>query len=160
MTNRVVAAKTLVFAFYAFVSADLLDAQGGSYAYQESKGGTEVDVKGLRHTAREYPGQHAPWNFADRIAAAAPQYPFEDRARHHQGSGFFRIVIDPKTGAVTQVTILRSTGYATLDAAAIAPFRRWSWKRGTWKEVDVPVTFQRASRPGTTPPPGVINLPR
>jgi len=105
MTNRVVAAKTLVFAFYAFVSADLLNAQGGSYAYQESKGGTAVDVKGLRHTAREYPGQHAPWNFADRIAAAAPQYPFEDRARHHQGSGFFRIVIDPKTGAVTEYPI-------------------------------------------------------
>jgi protein TonB len=137
----------------------MLHAQGGSYAYQNSRGGTAVDVKGRRHTASEYPGQRAPWNFADRIAAVAPQYSAEARLRHLQGTGFFRIVIDVKTGAVTQVVTLRSTGWAYLDAAAIAALRRWRWKPGTWKEVDVPVVFQMGGAV-TAPPPGGIALPR
>ena|SRR5438105_2800574 len=134
--------------------------QGGSFAYQNSRGGTAVDVRGVRHKADEYPAQHAPWNFADRVAAAAPQYPFADRARHNQGSGFFRIIIDPKTGAATQVTPLKSTGFASLDAAANAGLRRWRWKPHTWKEVDVPVTFQLRRVPLTKSPPGTLSLSR
>jgi TonB family protein len=153
------ATQGLVCALCVLVGAEMLHAQGGSYAYQNSRGGTAVDIKGRRHTASEYPGQRAPWNFADRIAAAAPQYPVEARLRHVQGTGFFRIFIDVKTGAVTQVATLRSTGYVSLDTAAIAALRRWRWKPGTWKEVDVPVAFQMGSGPVTAPPPGGIALP-
>jgi TonB family protein len=131
---------------------------GGSFAYQNSRGGTAVDVRGVRHNADQYPGMHAPWNFSDRVAAAAPQYTFYDRARRNQGSGFFRIIIDPRTGATTQVTPLKSTGFASLDAAAIAGLRRWRWKPHTWKEVDVPVTFQLANVPVTKSPPGTLPL--
>src|SRR5205807_1901246 len=100
------------------------------FAYQESKGGTAVDVKGVRHTAREYPGHYAPWNFADRMKAVAPEYPFGDRARHRQGSGFFAVFIYPKTGVVTQVTIIKSTGHPSLDRSAIDALRRFRWKPG------------------------------
>jgi len=158
MTTRV-AAGALVCAFGGFVGADFLHALGASYAYQISRGGTAVDTKGRRHTAREYPDQHAPWNFGDRVAVAAPQYPLEDRAGHRQGTGFFRIMIDPKTGTVTQVTILRSSGWASLDTAATAALRRWRWRPNKWKEVDVPVTFQMVPRALTTPPPGAVHLP-
>ena len=156
MTRRIAVSLCLLG---ALASTDYAYAERGSYAYQKPKGGTAIDIKGKRHTASEYPNQQAPWNFRDRIAAAAPTYPLEDRARRHQGTGFFRIIIDPKTGGVIQVTVVRSTGYVTLDACAVAALRRWRWKRGTWKEVDLPVTFEMAPRAGTTPPPGTIPLP-
>jgi TonB family protein len=159
MTTRG-AIQILLFSSCTVATVHLLHAErGGSYAYQIPTGGTAVDTKGKRHTAREYPSQRAPWNFADRIAAVAPDYPRADRASRHQGTGFFCILIDLKSGVPTQVTALRSTGYATLDACAIAALRRWRWKRGTWKEVDVPVTFEMAPRAGTTPPPGTLHLP-
>ena len=99
----------------------------------------------------------APWDFGDRIATAAPDYPREDRGLRHEGEGFFRVAIDPKTGVPTQVSVLKSTGYARLDVAAITALRRWRWKPGTWKEVDLPVKFTMS---GTgRPPPGAIRLP-
>jgi TonB family protein len=158
MTRRF-ATQAVVAALCMLIMANLLLASSGSYAYQNSKGGTAVDAKGVRHTAREYPNQHAPWNFADRIYAVAPDYPLQDSAKYHQGKGVFRVMIDLKTGTVALVRILRSTGYTTLDASAIASLRHWRWKRGTWKEIDLPVTFKMAPRAGTIPPPNTIHLP-
>src|SRR5882762_4781455 len=89
------------------------------WAYQKSTGGSAVDIKGVRHTAREYPGHHGPWDFADRIKAVAPAYSFEDRARHRQGSGFFSVFIDANTGVPTRVAIIKSTGHPTLDPSAV-----------------------------------------
>ena len=131
-------------------------AQGGSSTHIN----TAVDIKGIRHTASEYRDHRPPWNFADRVKAVGPEYPLADRASYHQGSGLFRIVIDPKTGIATQVTVLRSTGYVSLDGCAIAALRRWRWKPGTWKEVDMPITFEMVSRPPTSLPPGATRLPR
>jgi TonB family protein len=170
--NKPVATQAFVCAFFVLVSAKLLQAQGG-YIHQMratgspqraglnetgSGGDTAVDIKGHRHSAREYPGYYAPWNSTDRVSAAAPQYPYEDQSAHNHGTGLFDIAIDPKSGAVIQVTILRSTGHASLDEAAIAALHRWRWKRDTWKEVDVSVTFQLTSRPITVPPPSAIGL--
>jgi TonB family protein len=157
MTTR--SAHVLLFAVSAVAALVSPFAQGGSVAYQNSTGGTAVDIKGVRHTAREYRGHRAPWNFADRMKAVGPEYPRADRVSYHQGSGFFRVTIDPKTGTAAQVTVLRSTGYATLDSSAMVALRRWRWKPGTWKEVDIPVTFQMASGPPRTLPPGAIPLP-
>jgi TonB family protein len=133
-------------------------AQTPPVAYQVGRGGTAVDTRGTRHTAAEYPRQHAPWNFADRIQAVAPDYPLSERASRHQGSGFFRVLVDPKTGTPTQVITLKSTGYSTLDSSAITALRQWRWKPGLWKEVDIPVTFQLTRGQLRQLPPDTIPL--
>ena len=105
-----------------------------------------VDIKGQRHLgSRDFPGLREPW-IADCIGCRAPQYPYEDRARHRQGDGLFRITLDPKTGLVTRVTVVKSTGVTSLDNSAIAAMRKWRWKPGRWQEVDMPVRFQLTPR--------------
>jgi TonB family protein len=72
--------------------------------------------------------------------------------------GIFRLTLDLKTGAVTRVTIVKSTGFLTLDRAAMAAFRRWRWKPGKWKEIDMPIRFSlSSSRPRL--PPGAVRIP-
>jgi TonB family protein len=148
-------AQAVLFASFAVMSSFPLYA---AIAYQKITDGTAVDIKGVRHTAREYPGHHGPWDLADRIKAVAPAYTYEDRARHRQGSGFFAVFIDANTGVPTRVTIIKSTGHPTLDQSAIEALQRWRWKPGRWKEVDLPVTFTMAPGP-KTPPPGAVRLP-
>jgi TonB family protein len=100
-----------------------------------------VDTAGKRHLgSREFPGLSEPW-IHDRLKFAAPEYPYDDRAKHHQGDGLFRISIDVKTGSVTQVSIMKSTGFPSLDASAVTAIRKWRWKPATWREVDIPIRF-------------------
>jgi len=56
-------------------------------------------------------------------------------------TGAVLISIDPKTGCAASVAVARSTGVKALDDSAVAALRKWCWKPGKWKEVDVPVTF-------------------
>jgi TonB family protein len=143
----------LAFGFCMVATPSSFFAQGGSSASLN----TAVDVKGVRHTSREYRDHRAPWNFADCIKAVGPEYPSADRARYHQGIGLFRVTIDPKSGTVAHVTVRRSTGYASLDSSAVAALRRWRWKPGTWKEVDITITFQMAAGPPKRLPSGAVS---
>ena len=77
----------------------------------------------------------------DLIKTAPPLYPYADRAQRHQGTGLFRLTLDQKTGGVIQVTVEKSTRYKTLDDSAIAALRRWRFRPGKWKIVDVPINF-------------------
>jgi TonB family protein len=99
-----------------------------------------VDAKGMRHTAGEYPRGHLPWR-ADCIKAVGPEYPYVDRQRRNMGTGLYRQYIDLKSGAITNIAVLRSTGVASLDNSAMAALRKWRYKPGTWKQIDMPVTF-------------------
>jgi hypothetical protein len=49
-----------------------------------------------------------------------PQYPYEARSRQIQGSGLFLLSINTKTGLVTKVRKIQSTGSAILDNAFTA----------------------------------------
>ncbi len=101
-----------------------------------------VDVKGVRHRGSDYIGP-APWT-VDQIKTVAPQYPYAERTRHHAGSGLFRVTLDPATGSVERVTVVKSTGFPA--------FRRWRWKPGKWKEIDLPITFTMALGAQRLPP--------
>jgi TonB family protein len=103
-------------------------------------GGSAVDANGLRHSARDYPNGHAPW-LDDRIAVIAPKYALEDLRLHHEGSGWFRLILDLHTGRVKQVLLAKSTGFSSLDRSAITAFREWRWKPGKWKEVEMRTDF-------------------
>jgi TonB family protein len=75
------------------------------------------------------------------LSAPRPEYPYEARRQHLTGSGVAVLLVDPASGAVTNVTIARSTGSAILDSAAISGFRRWRFKPGTVSKVNAPITF-------------------
>jgi protein TonB len=140
------------------ISPSILHAAGSS-AYLGLTGieSSAIDAKGVRHSSKKYPGSFAPW-IQDRVKAFAPDYPYRDRAQCNEGTGVFRLVLDLKTGAVTRVTMVKSTGFVTLDRAATAAFRRWRWQPGKWKEIEMPITFTISLR-SIRPPPGAVRLP-
>jgi hypothetical protein len=84
-----------------------------------------------------------PWQ-KDLIHSVAPVYSFDDRAAWRQGCGLFHLVLERSTGAVVQVTVKKSTGYATLDASAIQALKQWRFRPGSWKTLDIPVDFTMA----------------
>jgi TonB family protein len=116
-----------------------------------------VDAQGVRHQARDFGAKHLPW-MDDAIKTVAPEYPYEARSRHIQGSGLFRLSVDLNTGSVSKVTAIKSTGSPMLDNSAISAFRRWRWKPGRWKEIDFPITFTLTPA-AARPPPGAIPIP-
>jgi TonB family protein len=122
-----------------------------------------VGAKGVRHTlpAQSYESGRvsAPW-MRDGVKLVAPNYPTQDQLWHHTGIGLFRIYLDLSTGAVKQVSVLKSTGFATLDNSAVVAFRQSRWKPGRWKEIDVPVKFILLRNPGSPwrPPAGAVRL--
>jgi TonB family protein len=91
------------------------------------------------------PGKTPPW-VAFAIMHPTPNYPYAERSSRHEGSGVFRLIIDPKTGTVARVLVEKSTGSKSLDDCAIRAYLQWRWKPGTWKEVIFPVTWVMASR--------------
>jgi TonB family protein len=102
---------------------------------------TAVDAKGVRHHSNEYSTeQNIPW-LVDRLKCPAPKYPLWAFLNHNTGSGFFKIDLDLKTGAVTNVTMLKSTDFDGLDKSAINALKQWTWKPGKWKEIELGVTF-------------------
>jgi TonB family protein len=92
----------------------------------------------------------------------APEYPTRARQQHLTGSGLFAIHVLPD-GEVARVETLKSIGHRSLDAAAIAAFRRWKFARypAPWI-IKVPIRYvdstprideemRRRPAPGYTP---------
>jgi TonB family protein len=126
------------------MSLEPLKAQSGSHSPAEPKS-SAVDAKGVRHQMSDYGEGRAPWD-ADMIKFVKPDYPAEYRARHAEGTGFFRITLDATTGGVTNVAVLKSTGFSGLDDVAVKAIRLWRWRPLQWKEIDMPVTFTMRPR--------------
>src|SRR5438128_11852391 len=70
-----------------------------------------------------------PWQ-KDLIQSATPEYSYAERAARHQGRGVFHLTLDAQTGFVRDISVRRSTGYSTLDAAAVAALRQWRFRPG------------------------------
>ena len=83
--------------------------------------------------------------FVGRIAV--PEYPHEGRRDHWSGSGIFRAVVTP-AGKVTNVTVVKSTGYRVMDESVLVAARRWRGKPGRNREVDFSMTFIAPPRRG------------
>jgi TonB family protein len=75
------------------------------------------------------------------VSAPRPEYPYEARRQKITGDGVVGMTIDPASGNVSGVAILKSTGSAFLDNAALTGFRRWRFKPGTVSSVTCPITF-------------------
>jgi TonB family protein len=75
------------------------------------------------------------------INAPRPEYPYEARRQRITGDGVVAMTVDPVSGQVSDVSIVKSTGSPFLDNAALAGFRRWRFKPGTVSSVRCPITF-------------------
>ena len=109
-----------------------------------------IDAKGARHESKESAGD-APW-MRDLVHVRTPTPLPGDRSRWSQGVGIFRMRIDPTSGSTREVTIVRSTGHVAFDRSALRALKVWSWKPGTWTQVDIPMLFQEGG--------GVLFFPR
>ncbi len=132
-------------------------AQARSAYLAPSNNTAAVDAKGVRHRGEEYRGRLPPW-MVDRLRSPSPDYPYGERAQRHAGSGYFRLTLNLKTGSVTRATVLKSTGFSTLDSCAVAALRQWRWKPRKWKEIDTGLTF-RLSYSEPQLPRGSVPLP-
>ena len=127
-------------------------ANGGTPAADTNNKLTATDVHGVRSSC---PVDKPPGWLADAVEKSEVPYPEWGKNHHEQGKGVFRVSVDAKTGKVTTVSTVKSTGFRDLDDSAIAALRRWRWKPGTWKETDVVIGFQLGKVPGEAPQAGL-----
>jgi TonB family protein len=92
------------------------------------------------------------------VYAPRPNYPYEARAHHLQGSGIVILKVDPATGNVTNAEMAASTGIPMLDDAAISTFRRWRFITGAVNKARIPITFS-LSGPGVSYEVRVVRAP-
>lgn len=100
-----------------------------------------VDAKGIIHWQRNDPDGLAPW--LEDLTAQVRIAPGLNSDRIHEGEGLgvYRVFINLKTGAVTDVAVVKSTEHEVLDNNARTALRQARWKPGKWKQVDIPVQF-------------------
>ena len=79
------------------------------------------------------------------LYAPYPKYPVGVARQHLRGRGLFRLTFDQKTGQVTEVKILQSTGHVILNELAAKAFLQWRIRPGTLAAIPVPVDFQLGS---------------
>jgi TonB family protein len=70
-----------------------------------------------------------------------PTYPQAAFTWHRQGSGWFRLNIDPATGKITSVKVLKSTGVKILDDSAAVAFMQWRAKPHLIDHAILPANF-------------------
>jgi protein TonB len=70
-----------------------------------------------------------------------PKYPLAARLRGMTGAGAFDVKVDPETGAVIDVSVFRSTGFAILDRSAVTAIKDWKFRPHKVVKVRIPVRF-------------------
>ena len=118
--------------------------------------GSAVDAHGIRYRESDYRG-NPPW-VKDAIQTVAPQYPRAERLQRHQGRGMIQLTLNLQSGSVLKARLTRSTGFKTLDAYTLSALRQWRWRPGTWREINIGVSFT-LHRTSTPLPPGAIGIP-
>ncbi len=105
----------------------LIALQAGLSSTQAQRRGLEAQV----HTGTP-PGL---------IKRVEPDYPADVVLRHVDGRGLFRLTINPKSGEVDEVKIVKRCPYKILNELAAKAFLQWRFQPGTRGPVDVPVDF-------------------
>ena len=66
----------------------------------------------------------------DTISAPDPEYPIKCAHLGYQGQGLYRLVVNPKTGIVDEVKVMKSTHHRELDASAVMTLFNWKFRPG------------------------------
>ncbi len=103
-------------------------------AFQASLLSTNAQTRGLE--TQVYTG--TPPGLVKKIE---PEYPAGFVLHGAEGKGRFRLTINPKSGLVDEVKILKSTGYQDLNKLAVRALLQWQFQPGTRGPVEVPVEF-------------------
>ena len=148
---------SLAHAFAASVILLAFDVSGSRAAETAARSFVAIDTHGVLHRSSDYRGKHPPW-MDDQVKTRGVEYPYQDMRSHREGAGLFRLMLNLKTGAVSNITVVKSTGFRSLDDSALIALRQWRWKPGKWKQIDMPVNFTMATGPPRLPP-GAILLP-
>src|SRR6516165_3855191 len=75
------------------------------------------------------------------VYSPAPVYRPEWMKQGLAGKGIVLVSIDPKTGTVTGVRMLQSTGNQLLDGAALQAYSQWRFEPGSVPQVKMPIEF-------------------
>ncbi len=75
------------------------------------------------------------------IKYVEPVYPQAAANHGLSGKGQFLLKVNPKTGEVDEVKILKSTGHVYLNELAAKAFLQWRFQPGVVTQVQVPVEF-------------------
>jgi TonB family protein len=75
------------------------------------------------------------------IKKVEPEYPPGYVVHGAEGKGRFRLTINPKSGEVDEVKIVKSCGYKDLNELAAKALLQWRFQPGTRGPVEVPVEF-------------------
>ncbi|HSV62415.1 MAG TPA: energy transducer TonB [Chthoniobacterales bacterium] len=73
-------------------------------------------------------------------AAPGAAYPEEAQRTNTTGSGVYELRID-KAGKISAVAVVKSSGSAVLDKAALTAFKKWRFKPGVFRSVRIPVNW-------------------
>ena len=123
----------------------LLTAITCCFAGCASAPATRAEARGSAAFALD--ASNEPW-LKDAIHTVGPRYSHADRAAWRQGRGVFHLVLDFKTGSVRSVTVKQTTRHTTLDEAAVIALKQWQFRPGSWRELDIPVSFEMAKTKG------------
>ena len=77
----------------------------------------------------------------DTLTAPDPEYPIKCQHLGYQGQGLYRLVVNPKTGVVDEVKVMKSTHHRELDASAVMTLFNWKFRPGI-NHRDLLVVFQ------------------
>lgn len=75
------------------------------------------------------------------LYAPQPDYPRALYERGVRGRGIYRLTIDPKTGTVSEVKVLKHARYAILDEFAAKAFLQWKFRPGTINQTTIEFEF-------------------
>ena len=78
---------------------------------------------------------------AGLVKKIEPEYPIAMVIHGAKGRGIFRLTINPKSGLVDELKVVKSTGYKDLNELAAKALLQWQFQPGTRSPIEVPVEF-------------------
>jgi TonB family protein len=94
-------------------------------------------------------GVPPPWG-GDITRLVKAHYPESLVPQHPVGTGFYRLILDLKSGHVRRVVIEQSSGYPAIDSEIVAALQQWQLKPNQWREFQVHVSLAYKPPRGTS----------